>query len=132
MTLAARFGTEALFYRWVLVVLPALCLASPVALADSMASACPESAVRIYVDDIGIIKVNGAVIPTERVKETLASLKPKPTAVCFAPAHPPLAPREAVAALDAGVALQVPIYFFEDGDFRVPLRLPSNNRWRGP
>ena len=132
MTLAARCGTGVPFRRWELLVLLTLCLASSTVLADSMSSACPESAVRIYVNDIGIIKVNGVTILAERVKEVLASLKPKPAAVCFAPAHPPLAPREAVAALEAGAALGVPIRFFEDGEFRVPFELPSNNRWRGP
>jgi hypothetical protein len=135
MTLVERVGFGAQFRRRQLPVLLTVCLASQAALADNASDACPKSAVRIYVDDIGFVRVNGAVVPPELLKQMLVSLKPKPTEICVAPVHPPqmLTPTKAAAALDASEALGVPISFYLDATYKTRLlTLPSNNRSRGP
>jgi hypothetical protein len=125
MTLVARVGLGARFRRWQLPVLLTACLAPLVVLGETASDACPESAARVYVDNVGVVRVNGAVVPTELLKQILVSLKPKPTEICVAPAHPPpwFAPREAVAALDASEALGVPISFYSDATFKTSTRI---------
>jgi hypothetical protein len=134
MTLVARVGLVAQFRRRQLPVLLTVCLAPLVALGDTASDTCPESAVRISVDPLGLVTVNGAVVPIELLKETLISLKPKPTEICFAPAHRfTLTPRDATAALNASEALGVPMGLYVDATYKTRLvTLPSNNRSRGP
>jgi hypothetical protein len=129
MTLVASVGLGARFLRRQLPVLLTVCLAPLVALGDITSDACPESAVRIYVDNVGVVRVNGAVVPTELLKQVLVSLKPKPSEICFTPAFPgfPMVPPPdavaAVAAVDASEALGVPISFYPDATFKTRLRL---------
>jgi hypothetical protein len=126
MTLVARVGLVARFRHRQLPVLLTVCLAPLGALADTTSDACPMSAVRIYVDNLGVVRVNGAVVPTELLKQMLISLKPKPTEICVAPTHPPpwfATPPEARAALDASEALGVPISFYFDATFRTRTRI---------
>jgi len=124
----ARVSPGARFRRSTLPVLLTVCSASSIALGDTTSDACPESAVRIYVDEIGIVRVNGAVVPTELLKQMLVSLNPKPAEICFAPASPryPMVPAPdkaaAVGPVDASEALGVPIGFYPDATFKTRLR----------
>src|SRR5580704_2884768 len=118
----AAIGLRVRFRRWQLPMLLTVCLAPLVALGDITSDACPESAVRIYVDNVGVVRVNGTVVPAELLKQVLISLKPKPTEICVAPTNPP--PRfatspEAAAALAASEALKVPTTFYLDATFRT-------------
>jgi hypothetical protein len=118
----AAIGLRVRFRRRQLPMLLTVCLAPLVALGDITSDACPESAVRIYVDNVGVVRVNGTVVPAELLKQVLISLKPKPTEICVAPTNPP--PRfatspEAAAALAASEALKVPTTFYLDATFRT-------------
>jgi hypothetical protein len=118
-----------------LPVLLTVCLASLVALGDTASDDCPESAVRIHVDPLGLVRVNGAVVPPGLLKQMLASLKPKPTEICFASVRlfTMLTPTEAAAALDASETLGVPMSFYDDATYKTRyLTLPSDNRSRSP
>jgi hypothetical protein len=122
MTLVARVGLGARFRRRQLPVLLTACLAPLVVLGETASDACPESAARVYVDNVGVVRVNGTVVPAELLKQVLISLKPKPTEICVAPTNPP--PRfatspEAAAALAASEALKVPTTFYLDATFRT-------------
>jgi hypothetical protein len=110
-------------------VLLSICFAPLVAFGNTTSGACPESAVRIYVNEVGIVTVNGAVVPTELLKQALISLKPKPVEICYAPARagcPMVPPRDAAAAataLNASEALGVPVSIYSDAKFERRLSL---------
>ena len=121
MTLVARFRIGARIWRRLLPLLT-LYLASSMALANTQSDSCPASAVRIYLDDAGFIRVNGGVVPASLLKEVLASLNPKPTEVCFAPAYPKAAPA-AVAVQDASIALGLPVSYYLDLTYKTRVNL---------
>ena len=102
----------------------ALCLASSVALGDPTFEGCPDSAVRIYLDVAGFITVNGHVVRAADLSQAVISLKPSPSAVCFAPVDPLSQPSpEAVAVIKAIIALRLPTLFYTDGTFTERVRL---------
>jgi hypothetical protein len=102
----------------------ALCIGTPVALGNTMTDACPESGVRIYVDGAGVITVNGHLVPAANLSAALASLRPKPTEVCYSRANaqgePPPGAMEVMAAV---VSLQLPVSFYTDGTFKTRVKL---------
>jgi hypothetical protein len=62
---------------------------------------CPDSGVRIYVSEYGVVTLNGRVINLEDLREALVSLKPAPSEVCFSHGTP--ASQETETAVSAAV-----------------------------
>ena len=98
------------------------------------AERCPDTAVRVYLDAVGFITVNGHTVLPEDLSHTVASLKPRE--ICFAPVDLNVKPRPEIRAVFKTVTdLKVPVYLYTDGTFHtrsISTVLPSNNRWRGP
>jgi hypothetical protein len=92
-----------------------------------MSDACPDTAVQIYVDKEGVITVNGQTTRPEDLLHALESLKPPPTEVCYARANPQGEPApEATVAIEAIIALRLPVAFYSDRTFRERVKLPAN------
>jgi hypothetical protein len=122
MVLVARFRSVAPLRRSSLFA--ALCLASAVALGDPTFERCPDSAARIYLDVAGFITVNGNVVRVADLSQAVTSLRPSPSGVCFAPVDPLSQPRpEAIAVINAIIALRLPVRFYTDGTFTERARL---------
>ena len=102
----------------------ALCLAASIAMGDAMSEECPASGVRIYVDAAGAITVNGQVVLAANLRQSLASLKPQPTVVCYSRANAQgEPPPEAMAVMEAIIALRLPVGFYTDETFKTPVKL---------
>jgi hypothetical protein len=92
--------------------------------SQTMSEGCPDSGVRIYVDDRGVITVNGQIVRPADLRQALASLKPPPTEVCYSRAKPQgEPPPEATVAIEAIIALRLPVAFYTDGTFRKRVKL---------
>jgi len=97
-----------------------LWLASSIALGNAASEGCPDSAVRIYVDGVGVITVNGQVVSVAHLSQTLSSLKPRPTEVCYSRANAQgEAPPEVMPVIQAIMALRVPVSFYTDKTFKT-------------
>ena len=100
----------------------AVCLASAPVLGDTQTApiGCPQTAVRVYVDAVGIITVNDTVVRTADLRRTLASLKPPPAEACYAYADTQnKVPPEAGIALRALAAQRLPITLYTDNTFKT-------------
>jgi hypothetical protein len=123
MTPVARFHPVAGFLRTYLLLMP-LCLASSIALGDAMSEGCPDSGVRIYLDAKGAITVNGQIVRAADLPQALASLKPQPTEVCYSRANPQgEPPPDAMAVMEAIIALRLPVGFYTDATFKTRVKL---------
>jgi len=118
----ARFYAVVLLRRslWALT----LCIASSGVLGDTKSEGCPESGVRIYVDASGVVTVNGRAVPASRLPQTLASLMPQPTEVCYSRANAQSEPPpNAMAVMEAVASLRLPVAFYTDGTFTRRVKL---------
>ena len=89
-----------------------------------MSEECPDSGVRIYLDAAGVITVNGHIVPAAGLPQTLASLKPQPTEVCYSRANAQGEPPPgAMAVMEAIIALRLPVGFYPDGTFKTRVKL---------
>ena len=119
MASLARFRAIAEFRRSCLAI-SVLWLASSIVLGNATSEGCPDSAVRIYVDGAGVVTVNGRVVGVADLSETLSSLKPRPTEVCYSRANaegePPAAVMDVIKAI---MTLRVPVGFYTDKSFKT-------------
>jgi hypothetical protein len=100
-----------------------LWLASSIALGNATSAGCPDSAVRIYVDGVGVITVNGRVVSVADLSQTLSSLKPRPTEVCYSRASAQgEPPPEVMPVIQAIMALRVPVSFYTDKTFKTRVK----------
>jgi hypothetical protein len=122
MALLATFRTIAEFGRSRLTI-SVLWLVSSIALGNTTSEGCPDSAVRIYVDGAGAITVNGQVASVADLPQTLSSLKPPPTEVCYSRANAQgNPPPEVMAVIQAIMALRVPVSFYTDRTFKTRVK----------
>ena len=122
MTLPAIFRPKGEFRRSCLTI-AVLLLASSVVLGNSSSEDCPDSAARIYMDGVGVIAVNGQVVSVADLPQTLSSLKPRPTEVCYSRANVQGEPPPAVmAVIQAIMALHVPVSFYTDKSFKTRVK----------
>jgi hypothetical protein len=100
-----------------------LWLVSSIVLGNATPEGCPDSAVRIYVDGAGVITVNGQVASVAELPQTLSSLKPRPTEVCYSRANAQgEPPPEVMAVIQAIMALRVPVSFYTDKTFKTRVK----------
>jgi hypothetical protein len=86
----------------------------------TVALPCPDSAVRISVDTVGVITFNGQVIRAADLQQALVSLNPSPTEVCLFRANSPEGlPRETAVALGTIVSMRLRILSYTDATFRT-------------
>jgi hypothetical protein len=79
---------------------------------------CPASGVRVYVTRDGTIHLNGATVVVENFQNTLASITPPPTVVCYSRDTAAAEPHaHAVRVVDAIIALRLPVSFYTDESF---------------
>ena len=119
MALLARLSPIAEF-RHSCLMISVLWLASALALGNASSEGCPDSAVRIYVDGAGVVTVNGQVVGVADLSETLLSLKPRPTEVCYSRANAQgEPPAEVMTVIKAIMVLRVPVSFYTDKTFKT-------------
>ena len=122
MALLGRFRSAAELGRSCLTT-SVLWFLSTIVLGNATSEGCPDSAVRIYVDGAGVITVNGQVASVADLPQTLSSLKPRPTEVCYSRANAQgEAPPEVMAVIQAIMALQVPVSFYTDKTFKTRVK----------
>ena len=129
MALLTKLHTIAEFRRSCLMI-SVLWLAATLALGNASSEGCPDSAVRIYVDGTGVVTVNGKVVSAADLSETLLSLKPRPTEVCYsrtnAQGEPPA---EVMTVIKAIMVLRVPVSFYTDKTFKTRANEADCWRW---
>jgi hypothetical protein len=75
------------------------------------------------VDGAGVITVNGQVASVADLPQTLSSLKPRPTEVCYSRANATgQPPPEVMAVIQAIMALRVPLSFYTDKTFKTRVK----------
>jgi hypothetical protein len=75
------------------------------------------------MDGVGVIAVNGQVVSVADLPQTLSSLKPRPTEVCYSRANVQGEPPPAVmAVIQAIMALHVPVSFYTDKSFKTRVK----------
>jgi hypothetical protein len=100
-----------------------LLLVSSIVAGNATSEGCPGSAVRIYVDSAGVITVNGQIASVADLPQTLSSLKPRPTEVCYSRADAQgEPPPEVMAVIQAIMALRVPVSFYTDKTFKTRVK----------
>ena len=100
-----------------------LWMASSIVLGNATSEGCPGSAVRIYVDGVGVITVNGQVVSVVDLSRMLSSLKPRPTEVCYSRANAQgEPPPEVMPVIRAIMALRVPVSFYTDKTFKTRVK----------
>jgi hypothetical protein len=72
------------------------------------------------MDGVGVITVNGQVVSVADLSRTLASLKPRPTEVCYSRANAQgEPPPEVMPVIQAIMALGAPVSFYTDKTFKT-------------
>jgi len=89
-----------------------------------MPDECPSTAVRIFVAAQGEVRLNGSPVEVAKLEAAVKALSPAPTAVCYSRANaqgePPAAAMDVIKVI---MALRLPVAFFTDETFKVPVKL---------
>jgi hypothetical protein len=89
-------------------------------------SPCPLTGAKVLVTALGIVKLNGMVVPVDNLAAALSALTPRPTEVCYfrekAAGEPPAAVRIATSAI---ISTRLPISFYSDASFSSRVGMPS-------
>jgi hypothetical protein len=89
-------------------------------------SPCPKTGAKVLVTALGIVKLNGTVVPVDNLAAALNAVTPRPTEVCYfrekAAGEPPAAVRIATNAI---ISTRLPISFYSDASFSSRVGMPS-------
>jgi hypothetical protein len=92
--------------------------ATPATRAASAGKPCPKTGARVLVTAMGIVTVNGKVVPVDNLGAVLNGLAPRPTEVCYFREKPKGDPPAAVKiAVNAIISTHLPISFYSDASF---------------
>jgi hypothetical protein len=95
------------------------------ATAGTAAKPCPTTGARVLVTAMGIVTVNGKVVPVDSLAAALNGLAPRPTEVCYFREKPKgEAPAAVKIAVNAIISTHLPISFYSEASFAHRAEMP--------
>ncbi len=100
--------------------------APPATTADAASTKpCPKSGAKVLVTAMGIVTLNGKVVPVDSLTSALSALAPRPTEVCYFREKPKgEAPAAVKIAVNAIISTHLPISFYSDSSFAHRAAMP--------